>query len=119
MTAVAVAEGRVVSGSVDETLRVWPGLGEHCSVLEGHTHWVTAVAVAEGRVVSSSADETLRVWDLASGQCLHVLKGHTDEVMAVAVAEGRVVSGSRDQRCGCGTWPLGSASTSSKATLTG
>ena len=73
--AVAVAEGRVVSGSADETLRVWDLASGQClHVLEGHTDEVTAVAVAEGRVVSGSRGQTLRVWDLAFGQCLHVSK---------------------------------------------
>ena len=56
----------------------------------------------------------------AGGTALAYSEGHTDEVTAVAVAEGRVVSGgSADERCGCGTWPLGSVCTSSKATWAG
>ena len=81
VTAVAVAEGRVVSGgSADETLRMWDlASGQSLQVAEGHMGWVTAVAVAEGRVVSGSVDETLRVWDLASGLVVSTsFEGHTE-----------------------------------------
>jgi WD40 repeat protein len=68
------ADGRAVSGSSDETLRVWDLASGQCTrTLKGHTGWVWAVAVAvtaDGRAVSGSSDETLRVWDLASGRCL-------------------------------------------------
>ena len=99
--AVAISpDGRqVVSGSYDNTLRVWDlASGECLHTLEGHKKPVHAVAVSpDGRqVVSGSEDHTLRVWDLASGECLHTLKGHTDSIFAIAITpDGRqVVSGS-------------------------
>ena len=104
VTAVAVTpDGRhVVSGSDDNTLRVWDlATGETKTTLQGHTNSVNAVAVTpDGRhVVSGSEDETLRVWDLATGETKTTLQGHTDWVCAVAVTpDGRhVVSGSGRQ----------------------
>jgi len=110
--AVAAAEldGRpvVISGSDDETVRVWD-LATGAPVghpLTGHDGWVRAVAVGEldGRpvVISGSDDETVRIWDLATGTPVgHPLTGHDDWVRAVAVAEldGRpvVISGSDDE----------------------
>lgn len=58
---------RAVSGSKDETLRVWDlERGAETSILCGHNGEVEAVAVTpdELRAVSSSKDETLKVWDL-------------------------------------------------------
>ncbi|MFB7081104.1 hypothetical protein ACFCYO_27175, partial [Streptomyces sp. NPDC056308] len=74
--ATAVVDGRpvAVTGSVDETVRVWDlttgqPIGEP---LTGHTGAVCAVATAvvDGRpvAVTGSVDETVRVWDLATGQ---------------------------------------------------
>jgi WD40 repeat protein len=110
--AVAVGERRgrpvIVSGSDDETVRVWdlesgePVLGP----LTGHDEAVGAVAVGERRgrpvIVSGSDDETVRVWDLESGEpVLGPLTGHNSLVTAVAVTErdGRpvIVSGGGDQ----------------------
>ena len=78
--------GRVVSGSRDETLRVWRVADGVCErVLEGHTDRVMAVAsLGDGRVVSASLDNTLRVWRVADGVCERVLEGHTNSVLAVA-----------------------------------
>jgi hypothetical protein len=94
VTAVAVTpDGRhVVSGSDDETLKVWDlERGEAVLTLEGHAHVVNAVAVTpDGRyAVSGSTDGTLKVWDLERGEAVRSLEGHTP-VEAVAVTpDGR------------------------------
>jgi WD40 repeat protein len=100
---VAVAaDGRTaVSGSDDDTVRVWDlAAGQVRAALPGHTGGVESVAVTmNGRTaVSGSADQTVRVWDLASGQCCATLSGHTRRVHSVAVtADGRIaVSKSED-----------------------
>jgi WD40 repeat protein len=100
-----LAEGsRALSGSADNTLRLWDlatGRRDPLHTLEGHTNGVIAVAIlADGaRAVSGSHDYTLRLWDLATGATLHTLEGHTNGVTAVAVlADGaRAVSGSLDK----------------------
>ena len=85
VSCVAVLpNGRVVSGSIDCTLKVWRrSTGECRRTLTGHTDWarrprpvkprvdrsstprraqVRCVAVQYGRVVSGSEDNTLKVW---------------------------------------------------------
>ena len=64
ISCVAVAEGRIISGSNDTTLRIWGLDGRPLATLEGHTRWVTCVAVAEGRIISGSVDSTLRIWSV-------------------------------------------------------
>jgi WD40 repeat protein len=96
----------VVSGGVDETVRVWePSTGEALQVLKGHTHQVVTVALGQlGErevIVSGSGDNTVRVWEPSTGKVLGVLAGHTDWVQSVAL--GRlgerevIVSGGRDR----------------------
>jgi serine/threonine protein kinase/WD40 repeat protein len=105
----AQLDGRtvVVSGSADDTMRVWDmttgtPVG---SPFTGHTGPVSAVETAQldGRtvVISGSWDTTVRVWDLATGKPIgSPFTGHTGPVFAVATAQldGRtvVVSGSAD-----------------------
>jgi WD40 repeat protein len=105
VTSVAVGEvdGRpvAVSGSEDETVRVWD-LHTGAPVgqpLTGHTSVVTAVAVGEvdGRPVAVTGgwDETVRVWDLRTGVPVgQPLTGHTGAVLTLAVGEvdGRPVA---------------------------
>ena len=100
VSCVAVLpDGRCVSGSWDNTLRVWDSnTGECLRSMEGHSAPVTSVAMLpDGRYVSGSGDHTLRVWDCDSGKCLRTLEGHSDSVNCVAVLpDGRCVSGSSD-----------------------
>jgi hypothetical protein len=91
----------VVSGSIDENLKVWDLETGYCrATLVGHNAYVWCVAVApDGRtVVSGSSDNTLKVWDLETGKCRATFKGHAGDVECLAVAlDGRiVVSGSFD-----------------------
>ena len=71
VNAVAVTPDghKVVSGSGDNTLKVWDlESGKLLLSLEGHTNVVTTVVVTpDGRkVVSGSWDKTLKAWDLVS-----------------------------------------------------
>ena len=82
---IVLANGRLVSGSYDRTLKVWdPSSGQCLRTLRGHAHYARlrrpvkqrvdrsstprgaqvrcVVALSNGRVVSGSLDETLKVW---------------------------------------------------------
>ena len=66
VVAVAVAaDGRVVTASLDKTIKVWRDGVCECTI-EAHTDVVTAVAVLPGgaRFVSASHDRTVKLWSL-------------------------------------------------------
>src|SRR5690349_7970538 len=63
-------DGRLVSESTDNTLKLCDGSGKYLSIFRGHESFITALAVLpDGRLVSGSADGTLKLWDV-SGKCL-------------------------------------------------
>mmetsp|Transcript_35738 Transcript_35738/g.114463 ORF Transcript_35738/g.114463 Transcript_35738/m.114463 type:complete len:244 (-) Transcript_35738:126-857(-) len=96
---VLLADGRIVSGSADRSLRLWDIVAGTCTMqLTGHTDRVVCmVQLADGRIVSGSLDSSLRVWDSLTGTCTMQLTGHTGKVVCVAqLADGRIVSGSFD-----------------------
>ena len=93
---------RVVSGSDDNTVRIWNAItGEVEAELKGHMGKVLSVAFAQddSRVVSGSIDKTIRIWNAMIGEKEAELKGHTGWVTSVAFAQDgrRVVSGSDDK----------------------
>ena len=72
VTSVAFSsdETRIVSGSYDQSVRVWDAsTGAELMALNGHTDWVTSVAFSSDgtRIVSGSSDQSVRVWDVSMG----------------------------------------------------
>ena len=93
---------RIVSGSVDKTVRIWDAeSGECLRVLSGHERCVDSVVLSPDgrRIVSGSWDNTVRIWDAESGECLRVLSGHESWVTSVVLSPDgrRIVSGSDDK----------------------
>jgi WD40 repeat protein len=77
---------RLVSASVDKTVKVWDALtGQEVLNLKGHTEPVLSVCFSPNgkRLASASWDNTVKVWDAATGQEVLSLQGHTGWVTSV------------------------------------
>ena len=64
---------RILSGSQDDTLKVWDAASGQCLLtLSGHSSavWSCGWSPDGQRILSGSYDNTLKVWDAASGVCL-------------------------------------------------
>lgn len=102
-TVCALAQGiestTLISGSWDQTARVWNNLDVNASSIElkGHDAAVWAVvALKSGKYATGSADKTIFVWN-AKGEKLVVLKGHTDCIRGLAsLDDGSLLSCSND-----------------------
>jgi WD40 repeat protein len=93
---------RIVSGSDDQTVRVWDAsTGAQLQLLRGHTDDVLSVAFSPdgSRILSSGADDTARVWDASTGASIAVMRGDTDWLRHAAFSpDGKhVVSASDDK----------------------
>jgi WD40 repeat protein len=96
---------RLVSGSVDKSIRVWDyaaASGGAClHTMVGHTGRINAlVVVAPSVVASASGDRTLRYWDCDRGGCVHTQLAHTGDVTVVQSlhdSRRRLVTASWDQ----------------------
>lgn len=92
---IALSDGKLVSGSWENTLRVWED-GECLRTLVGHTGSILCLKELPGsRFASGSSDHTVRVWN--ARECEHVLEGHALDVYTLAVfPSGKLSSGSGD-----------------------
>ncbi|KAJ3243982.1 hypothetical protein HDU77_010117 [Chytriomyces hyalinus] len=91
----------IVSGSCDETVKVWDMQTGECTLtLKGHLAAVLSVCISPdgNTIVSGSYDGTVKVWDMRSGQCMLTFKGHSSDVHSVAISPDNktIVSGSWD-----------------------
>nr|CAD7431711.1 unnamed protein product [Timema monikensis] len=97
ITCLQFSGNRIVSGSDDNTLKVWSATTGKClRTLVGHTGGVWSSQMSGSIIISGSTDRTLKVWNAESGQCIHTLYGHTSTVRCMHLHGKKVVSGSRD-----------------------
>ena len=91
---------KIVSGSSDNTIRVWNvDTGECILTLKGHTNRVLSVGFNHDgtKIVSGSDDETIRVWDIDVLDKKQLI--HNKDVYAVTFNKDgtKVASGSKDK----------------------
>ncbi|KAG7162175.1 F-box/WD repeat-containing protein 7-like 1 [Homarus americanus] len=97
ITCLQFSGNTIVSGSDDNTLKVWNATSGKCMrTLTGHTGGVWSSQMSGNLIVSGSTDRMLRVWNAETGECRHTLYGHTSTVRCLHLHGNKVVSGSRD-----------------------
>ncbi|MHC4845824.1 MAG: WD40 repeat domain-containing serine/threonine protein kinase [Planctomycetota bacterium] len=99
-TALSRDGSRVVTGSLDGTVRLWDAAtGATLETLVGHDGAVRSVALADdGRTIASGGDDgTLRLWDRATGDEVLVSYTHGAAVRSVAISrDGNLVASGSD-----------------------
>lgn len=90
---------RVVSASLDSTLKVWdPATGQLLSTLQDCSGAIGACAISpDGQRIVSASGYNLNVWSAATGQLLTTLVGHLYGVNACAInPDGRLAFSASD-----------------------
>lgn len=97
--AVAFDGERVVSGSLDSTVRVWDaGSGECLAILQGHTSLVGQLQLSGDRLITGGSDGRVIVFDLNDYSCVHRLCAHDNSVTCLQFDDRFIVSGGNDGR---------------------
>lgn len=97
--AIAAHQDTLVSGSYDNTVRVWKiSTGETLHRLHGHSMKVYSVVLdhKRNRCISGSMDNFVKIWSLVSGECLFTLEGHSSLVGLLDLRDERLVSAAAD-----------------------
>ena len=99
--AVSPDGKRIVSGSLDKTVKVWDATTcAELMTLRGHGRGINLVAFSPDgkRIVSGSKDKTIKIWDAATGAELMTLRGHDDWVGGASFRPDgrRIVSSGKD-----------------------
>lgn len=91
----------LVSGSNDNTIRIWNLQKRQLQgVLSEKGEWVVVAISPDGQTLASgSSDKTIKIWHLQTGKLISVLKGHFDLINALCFSrDGQtLISGSRDR----------------------
>jgi WD40 repeat protein/uncharacterized caspase-like protein len=96
ISAIAVIPGdrRAVTGSNDQTLKVWDlETGQLIRTIEGNGSASLVAVTADGRrvVANSSADSNLRVWELETGALVHTINAGSNGVHFALTPDGKRV----------------------------
>jgi len=94
-------DGRyILSGSSDNTLKIWDTSGQCIRTFTGHNDVVSSVAFSpDGKyAISGSFDSTIKLWDISTGGCIRTYEGHSDIIISVAISQDgkHILTGSRD-----------------------
>ena len=110
---------QIVSGSRDQSLKLWNTLGE-CKATIGnekansHSDWVSCVRfspnTATPLIVSCGWDKAVKVWDLKSFDLKYSLNGHTGFVNTVAVSPDGTICASGGKDGNAMLWDLNEGS---------
>ncbi|KAI7862440.1 WD40-repeat-containing domain protein [Spinellus fusiger] len=85
----------IISGSMDNTLKVWSmETGQCIKTLPGHHQGVVSLDYDKLRLVSGSQDGTVNVWDAGTGLLKYSVHCHQAPVRSVALSDTKVVSAS-------------------------
>ncbi len=102
VTSIAISPDgkRIVSGSYDETIKVWDAAIRAEAVTLSHHNCAVSIAFSPDSksIISGGTDRTIKVWDSATGAELMTLRGHDNTVDSVNISPDgkRIISGSGD-----------------------
>jgi predicted NACHT family NTPase len=97
--AITPDGSKIVSGSDDNTIRIWDIQSQSELAVLNLESSVTSVAITpDGSKIVSGSYKEIRVWDIQSQSQLAVLFGHENTVRSVAITPdgSKIVSGSGD-----------------------
>ncbi|EFC42706.1 predicted protein [Naegleria gruberi] len=102
VSALHSHQGRICSGSGDNSIRIWNfDTGECEHVLAGCEGKVGALCSYYGNLVSGSKDgnsHRIRAWDVEKAECVKCVHAHSDWINVLCASDNTLFSGSGDRK---------------------
>ena len=69
---------KIITGSEDNTLKVWDISGKLLHTLRGHFAGIRTISISPNNnlIISGSEDYNIRIWNMETGRILKVLQDH-------------------------------------------
>ncbi len=74
VTSLVFSEGKLISGSIDGTIKIWDVESGECLHTFKEESPVISLTLAEDYLFSGSSDGTIRIWSMILKKCLHTLE---------------------------------------------
>ena len=87
--------GRVVTGHIDGTMRIWDIQSKQVKVINGYGDPILSLVVdRHGRVFSGGSNKELRMWEIEKNR-VKIFVGYENPIVAIGIyPNGRIVTGS-------------------------
>jgi len=91
-------EGIIVSGSYDQTVRLWDIRQQHPAVTFKHASPIEELLPLNSSIVASASGNEVSILNLVAGKAEHVLRSHQKSVTSLSVAQNstRLLTGALD-----------------------
>ena len=98
-TADFLADGNILTGSYDNSARIWSAQGNQLRSYTPHGNDINCVCtLPDGRVATGGDDSKTKIWNPSNGQVEHDLGGHSSRVWSLCpIGEDKLATGSSDK----------------------
>ena len=97
-SADILPDGRLVSASVDKTIKIWNFSDGKClKTIRSQTTYCMRL-LPDNKAITASEEKSIKIWNLDSGLCVKTLAGHTSAIWSLAIISNeKIASCSEDK----------------------
>ena len=95
VTSFTVFNGKLVSGSLDQTIRIWDLEEEKVTIFKNFTEGIKLLTTYDDKIVSVDLDGNIYIWDVEKGE-VERIDVRDNNIEALGIHDGKIMSGGFD-----------------------